>query len=396
MCTINRSFLAWIAVLILAAVAAPSPSAAQQQPAAAKKPKSENLKLFTYEVGDLVVNVPDYSLTSEGGVTAAGGEGGGMFGGGGGAAVFDDRQITMDPLIDTIVDTVAPDSWAENGTGPGQIRPLGSALVVLQTEEVHQLISGLLDQLRDGSATRRTVSIDARWLLLDSDNLDRLVKTNDDGERKLDQQILAEFTRQPTSLRGITNCFSGQGVYLISGTRRNIVSSYIPVVGSVELRERDLMFASGPTEPRIVFAQFGGDGNSGAVPGDLGGGRSVGYQPIIEKPNFGVTLEIRPTLVLDAKAAVVDLKSTVTFPAQELEAIHPAAAPGMPTVDRLAIQSQELATTLRVPLGEPVLVGGMTYMAPSASPGGAEAPVGVVPTEGGSETQQLYLVLELR
>ena len=35
-------------------------------------------------------------------------------------------------------------------------------------------------------------------------------------------------------------------------------------------------------------------------------------------------------------------------------------------MDRLAIDTQELATTLSVPLGKPVLVGGLTYIAPSS------------------------------
>jgi hypothetical protein len=404
--------LAWPAAVILASLAASHSAIAQQEPATVKKQKGDALKLVTYEVGDLVVNVPDYSLVGEGGLSAmqSGGGGGGGFGGGGGGfgggggapgvfvapnvqagSVGGDQQITIDGLSRAIVNTIAPDTWNEEANATGRIQALGSVLIVSQTAEVHNAIEVLLNELRRGSATRRTVSIDARWLLLDSDDLDRLVTTNDQGERTIDPKVLAEFTRHPTSLRGITNCFSGQSVYLISGTRRNVVSSFIPVVGSVELPESDMMFVSDSSKPRIVFTQFGG-GNSGAQGGF--GGRSVGYQPIIEKPNFGVTMEIRPTLVLDAKAAVIDLKSMVTFPGQEPATVEAAAAPGMPSVDRLAIQSQELATTLRVPLGEPVLVGGMTYLASSPEEG---MPPGDASGQGPSgETSQLYLVVELR
>ena len=50
-------------------------------------------------------------------------------------------------------------------------------------------------------------------------------------------------------MRGMTHCFSGQLVYLISGTRRNIVSSYIPVVGSVEQPHGDILSGDGQKFP---------------------------------------------------------------------------------------------------------------------------------------------------
>jgi hypothetical protein len=61
------------------------------------------------------------------------------------------------------------------------------------------------------------------------------------------------------------------------------------------------------------------------------------------------------------------------------------------------MQAMELATTLRIPLGEPMLAGGMTYLAPAGNtpapvdataPPTARAPVDV-------EQRQLYLVLEI-
>jgi hypothetical protein len=120
--------------------------------------------------------------------------------------------------------------------------------------------------------------------------------------------------------------------------------------------------------------------------------RNVGYQPIVEKPVIGALLEIRPTIA-QGRSAVVDLKSTVTGPtATTADAL--AAPPAPPEVDRIAIHSQELATTMRVPLGEPVLVGGLTLKPAEAQSmldlGAAEGAV------GGPEFPQLYLVLEVR
>jgi hypothetical protein len=52
----------------------------------------------------------------------------------------------------------------------------------------------------------------------------------------------------------------------------------------------------------------------------------------------------------------------------------------VPAVDRVNIVAQQLATSLRVPLGRPVLVGGMTFPGPQT-----DEPAG----------QQLYLVIEV-
>jgi hypothetical protein len=297
------------------------------------------------------------------------------------------NQITVESLVNLIQEVVAPDTWAVAG-GQARIQQLGSALVVSQTDQVHREIANLLDQLRNGSATRRTVSLDARWLLLVSDELDQLLTPDKSDEGKIDRHFLDELTRRSTSLRGATRCFSGQAVYIISGTQRSFVSSYIPVVGSVEPPQPRVLYAvdRSAAEGQATFTQFGGEGGAGA-------NRSVGYQPIITTPNFGATLEVRPTLTVGGNDAVVDLRSTVTFPSTEQQAADAGAMMGVPPVDRVAIQLQKLATTLRMPLGEPILVGGMTYL--TSADGAAQVPTPGVEGES-SEQRQLYLVIELR
>ena len=388
--------------LIAALVAIASTSYAQKK----DSPKPDEMVLSTYEVGDLVVTVPDYALEAGrgAGATQGGGYSGGrgMFGGGGGgmggggmvggaeqpAQAPGPSSITADSLLETIFELVVPDTWPVSG-GEGRATVLGTTLVVRQTRAVHGAISQLLEDLRNGSATRRTVAIDARWLLLDSDDLEKLVVVGEDGQPKVNRQVLGELTRRPTSLRGLTSCFSGQAVYLTSGTVRSNVSGYIPVVGSVEPPKPKIMFASDRSDAPIVLTQLG-------LGGGEGGGRSVGYQPVITTNNFGVQIELRPTLLQADNAAVVDLKSTITFPGSPSN-LEPLDAPTnalAPQVDRLAIQTQELATTLRVPLGEPVLVGGMTYMAPGPGEGGSAVDVQV--QDVSAEQPQMYLVLELR
>jgi hypothetical protein len=291
---------------------------------------------------------------------------------------------------------VAPETWAQ--PGGGAVVPLGTSLVVRQTADAHEQIGKLLGQLRGESSKRKTVAIDARWLLLDSDELDRLVPpATAAGPSAIDRKVLAELTRRPSSLRGLTNCHTGQLVYLVSGTRKNVVTSFIPVVGSVDLpEESDRQFASLEGGARIFLAGSGGAEDVGQNTIGAGRASSVGYQPIVEKPNFGVLLEIRPTLLPRGETATVDVRSTVTVPGrQAADASEKSPREQLaPTVDRLAIETQELATTLSVPLGQPVLVGGMTHLGPSATtPAGEEAKADAPPAK---ETPQLYLVIELR
>ncbi|MCO6042913.1 hypothetical protein NG895_03235 [Aeoliella sp. ICT_H6.2] len=394
-------------------------AAQAQQPAGEA---DDQLVLRTYDVGDLVMNVHDHAYreavtqtnrggpqaasSSEGGFTTAhrptgariqfaqygggmggggggfGGGRGGYMGGGGGMEASTDNgmNVTLGGLIDGIVTTIAPDSWSDRG-GDAQITAIGKSIVVSQTPQVHQMIAGLLDALRSGSGKRQTLRVDARWLLLMSDDLDKLL-SGDEG--KIDRKTLEFLTRQPTTIRGITKCFSGQKVYLVSGTRRNMVQSYIPVVGSVE--------GDWTQQPRLAGRQ----GSVISLVSDQGGfgtGNSVGYQPIVGTSNFGALLEIRPTLVVGDEEVTVDLKSTITVPGQRTGAavVSPPADGVAPSVDRIAIETQQFATTLRMPLGEPYLVGGMTY-APTIGEFGDRG-------DGESANQekpQLYLILELR
>ncbi len=307
----------------------------------------------------------------------------------------------MKELEEVIKTIVAPESWVEVG-GDGELALVGNSLVVRQTPTVHRQIEVLLKQLRAGAHAKKTVSIDARWLLLDSDDLDRLVSSEEDGCPKVDRKILADYTRRPSSIRAITNCFTGQLVYLVSGTRRNEISGYTPVVGSTDLpQDRAMNLVSTGGGLLVTNAQ----NMSVSRP-------AVGYQPQIEKTNLGTLLEIRPTLIPDEKRAVVDLRSTITIPgAWRADAAQLAGQISQhilaPVVDRIATEKQQFATTLSMPLGQPVLAGGITFASKSGddkviantkakqSKDAASKPL-QSQTPASKEPEQLYLILELR
>jgi hypothetical protein len=308
-------------------------------------------------------------------------------------------QITMDGILLALTSMVEPTSWDEVG-GPGSVQPLGTSLLVSQTAAVHQQIEGFLKQLREGSGERKTVTIDARWLFLDSDELDELIPPQEGGPQ-VDRKVLATFTRRPSSIRGLTNCFTGQLVYLVSGTRRNVVSSFIPVVGSLDRPEKTgAQYVSLKGNADYVFTVQNPLLGGGTQPNFAGGiQRSVGYQPVVERPNFGTLLEIRPTLIPGDLAAIVDLRSTITVagePSADLRA-QPPQGPLAPMIDRIAIETQELATTLYVPLRKPMLVGGLTCVAPSIGSLRQDTKADAKQSQKAPmETPQLYLLLEVR
>jgi general secretion pathway protein D len=89
-------------------------------------------------------------------------------GGMGGAAMAD-----FDTLIELITSTIAPDSWDEVG-GAGAIEPfpINLSLVISQTQDVHEQIADLLDQLRRLQDLQ--VTIEVRFITLNDNFFERI------------------------------------------------------------------------------------------------------------------------------------------------------------------------------------------------------------------------------
>jgi general secretion pathway protein D len=82
-------------------------------------------------------------------------------------------QADFQSLIDLIQSTIAPDTWQDTG-GPGAIRPFETnlSLVVSQTQEVHEEIADLLDQLRRLQDLQ--VTIEVRFITLNDTFFERI------------------------------------------------------------------------------------------------------------------------------------------------------------------------------------------------------------------------------
>jgi len=360
-----------------------------------KEDADETLVLKTYDVSDLLGNVSDHeypggslptvSKTDPWRGLCGAGLGGGQMGGGG-MGLFDVGSggianggfgapgICLAPgtyghagppterLVELVTSAVAPSTWDQAG-GPGTCTGFQAQLVVRQTYPVHRQIETLLDCLRAQSRGRPALAIEARWLLLDGEQRDRFSAADKQGAA-LAPEELQRLIRDVPGFHGRIVCLNGQKVFLAAGSRRTVIHGAIPVIGS-----------------------------------------GVGYQPVVEVPNVGVLLEVCPSLSPQHESVLLDVKSTVTdwgqpdrpleigsrFPPAEVkdaitgETTKEPGGTAWTTVDRVNLPTQQLATTLRLPLGRPVLVGGVTRL--SAAEAGEK--------NAGPAPEQLYLVIEV-
>lgn len=289
-----------------------------------------------------------------GGMAGGMGAGGAMGGAGGAMADFDS-------LVDLITSTINPTSWDEVG-GPGSIKSFeGSTglLVFSQTQETHLKTERLLEQIRAARSKTPMVTVRAFWLLLDMKQLDDLLASKPGRPGGIDRKALREMAAKAKGYVGTINCFSGQTVHIASGHGRSAVVGAIPVAD----------------------------------------GSMIGYQPIVSIPQCGAFLQVTPQVLPGAKTVVVDLQSSVVRPGGPAEQVHflrgkpagekgdkasaneQAAEPSV-TLDRVNVAVEQLGTTLRLPVGEPTLVGGLTHE-PSADQANAAA------------APQLYLFVEV-
>ena len=307
-----------------------------------------------YDVRDLLIRVRDFPFTGTMGVpeespaVVAKPEGdGSLFGGR--KAASKPKERTYEELVEEVIrlirETVAPESWREAGGKEGSIREVGGALVITQTPENQQLIESIFEQLREGG---ERIRVQAHWVVLRPEQLSSIVGP---AEQKgdvstIDMAALANL--KEGQFRGEIACMNGQQVSISSGRTRTVIY-----------------------DQEAVVAQ-----------------NAVAMSPRVKQVREGAMLEVTPIVVGDS--AVVEVRSQVAQwdePTSVTQSFSASTTrPGdraitgqadSVVIDRLNVASQELRATLRIPLNQPVLVGGMT----------------VEPATDEAESPQLYLIL---
>jgi Bacterial type II and III secretion system protein len=334
--------------------------------------KQDVLTILVYPVGDLVTKIKDYpyqggefptsgplnSPKKSGGsvpfispAVSGGGFGGG--GGGGGFSVQDpvgegqfqiasgvmqgnanqqgtQNQLTPLNILKTIMASIEPASWEDNGgTATGTV--LGSMLLIRQTKNNHKNIQELLEQIRSNSSSQKIVHITAYWVCSNhklnmiglnskqafpiqlEDSVMENILVDKDG--KASQGILSQIT-----------CFNGQTVCMTSGKRKALLQGLTPTVGV----------------------------------------KSMAYQPRMVNLHSGVILQVKPQLDPNGKSVSVDIQSVITKlddsqkKPQDVRTIFSDTKGKNFSLDDINMDVQELSTTVRIPTGKFVLIGGMT------------------------------------
>jgi type II secretory pathway component GspD/PulD (secretin) len=330
---------------VFVCVACLASSFAISAPATAPSDQNESIVTRVYDISDLLWRKADYPAPALEQIVPRGGGGGGqaMFGGGQSMeqSASPGGREPADSLIKLLQDTVSSESWKDNGGSLGSLRELSGQLVVTQTPENQRRISDVLDELRGDRG--RMVIVRAYWLMLEPENVPGIAPSAGGKELPVIDDKLIDAKHLYCA--GQTMCFSGQTVHITSGRTRSIVTDLTPVVGT----------------------------------------QAVGYNPQIERARSGVSLQVTPHLEPEGKDArcVVDLHSDVT----ELSNINgdkielpTTTQPSIPadSLDRVNEVSQQLLTTVRLPLAQKILVGGMT----------------LEPASKDEASRQLYLVIE--
>lgn len=403
-----------------------------------KSEPAPEMVVKVYRVDDLVLPSSNYPFrgTSLPGMTAdrgsgramAGMGGMGMMGGGmmsmgggqpgqesgmGGGGAPRERSaghgMTIGGLMEAIQSLIAPEDWERVG-GHGDLTTLGGSLVVRQSAENQERILRFIEDLRQEVGAIRTVTVRAHWLLLSSPQLDNLLGDGDTATgNEIDRRALrelAEGSAPSERYRGQITCFNGQTVHIVSGRMRNVVQGGMPVVGGsgvgyqpltstphlgamlqvtpsllpsgdaavVDLQstvtrwdQAAMKDAATPVPPAYGDTAEGDDSeNTNKKPprrrGAAEGGQGMGAMPTMEGKGMMPMMQgMMGGMMPNAAPKKSDEASPVP-------------------IDRVNIVAQQLATSLRVPLNRPVLVGGMTF------PGVEGAP---------ATDEQLYLVLEV-
>ena len=334
-----------------------------------------------YDINDLFAVAPNYEarrlndlthgqdqplfprVAGVGSATGFGGMGGSMGGGGGmfnvpdslpkalpdpkltvlgqatGNVEMPSARTSIDALIEAIKATIAPTSWTDVG-GEGSIARLGNSLLISAEAKTHSQIEALLGLFRQRWKTLRTVTVRLHWLWLTDEQLATLLPEKRAADAPYALVDEAAWQKRPRAderfgpgYRAVITCYNGQTVNTVAGGQNLLVTS----VSAVSSKD--------PAPPHA---------------------EKTIYSPSIVSIQDGAGLQITPLVSASGKYVVLDVHSRVTRLSQPTKPKDstPKADPPQEidaAVNRTVVVTQQLATTLRVPGGKTMLVGGMTF-----------------------------------
>jgi general secretion pathway protein D len=316
---------------------------------------------------------------------------------GSGAAAATNAGPTREELVESITklieDTVATDSWKDNGGSVGALRELQGQLIVTQTPENHRQLVNLLEQLRETRAIQ--VTVETRFLTVQRNfmqdvgvDLNFLFNLNSSWSKNIGtipvSTPASTFTQAPSTgvqgsigsstitPSGLTTSatylddfqvqlmvraveasvnsslvtaprvtlFNGQRAYVLVSIQRAYVSNLTPVVST----------GVSSFAPTIGIVQ------SGVL---------LDVQATVSADRKYVTLTLRPQLatLLDLASFTFQVGSTASAtPTANGGALGIGVASAVPSgiIQEPELQIQQVKTTVSVPDGGTLLLGGQT------------------------------------
>jgi beta-lactamase regulating signal transducer with metallopeptidase domain len=268
----------------------------------------------TYDIRDLLVEIPNFDSFDSAPSTRP-------------ADTAVTREKRVEELRDLIKNTVASDTWKDNGGLIGSIQELGGQFVVTQTKVNHAYIFGLLEKIRGGRAVQITVT--ARLITVAVDKVPAEVNTllTSNGDKggsssatfvAADQvsailkAIQAEPGAQTITAPRLT-LFSGQRAFVKVNREQSYISTF--TMTRTEKGERK-------------------------------------FEPVVAQAPAGVTLAVEATASADRKYVTLTLKPVVT----RLLRMDTEPFAGDPeekglVVQKPVIETQTMDTTLSIPDG---------------------------------------------
>jgi beta-lactamase regulating signal transducer with metallopeptidase domain len=276
-----------------------------------------------YDIRDIIIEVPDYVAEKTAPQTRP-------------TDPAKTRAQYIEQVTDLIKETVDADSWRENGGSVGSLRELQGQLIITQTQENQRSIALLLDQLRETHAIQ--ITVESRFVTLDPAALDeslrqKLVMTFQGKDKPSatfltdeDAASLLRASQQQKESTIITaprlTLFNGQRAFVMAATQRAYVSGYT--------------------------ATKQADGKAK-------------WEPIVSSAEAGVTLDVMAVCSADRKYATLTLRPELTkLVAVRDEPFHGSPdAPSDLMIQVPQITAQRLQTTVNVPDGHILLLGGL-------------------------------------
>jgi general secretion pathway protein D len=334
-----------------------------------------------------------------GGGNRGGGGGGGIGGGGGGGGLgATSREELADEIITLIIDTIDTDSWRDNGGVVGAINFLSGQLVVTQTPDNHRDMLGLLEQLREQRAIM--INVEARFLTVQRNfledigvDLDLILNINDPDDKMGPVPIVnqsAQYTASPTT--PVPGSIGQVGTQPIGGA--NPAAFQLgPITYLDDFAVRFLLRATQAaqsltilTAPRVTL--FNGQTAYVSVLEEVSyvsdlepvvAEDAVAYDPTIDVAETGAVLEVQATVSADRKYVTLSLnpilsrlvalqpytfvvETQINNPGDDDNNPPPTDIPTLqgPTIQEPIFETIEVGTTVSVPDGGTLLLGGQT------------------------------------